>query len=142
MGKLLVLIAALTAWVPKHDSQRRPACPSVYVQTQTGWRFAGDILQNALAPRIDTLELGSASGALTIELRDVKGEKTFLDSIELDLDGVTVQPVECGRACRRDERFEVIGDARMFRFTWREPSARRVTLRVSGYVPRHITSIL
>jgi hypothetical protein len=111
------------------------ACPYVFVDG----RLAGEILRDlvgASAETEQTLELPNAiasDGTLTVVLRELKPEITYLDSIHLVADGRVVAPRECGRACASDHRYETlaIGDERTYVFD--VGSASRLTLVARGY---------
>lgn len=110
------------------------ACPYVFV----GDRFAGEILRDlvgASAEAEQTLELPNVivNGTLTVTLREVKPEITYLDELHVVADGRVIRARECGEACADDGVYTTLamGEARSYVFDVGE--ARRVTLVARGY---------
>ena len=129
-----------------YDEDQCAACPYVYLHTEDGARFQGEVLRyqaGAGAYRADALALADppaiAGGMIRIELREAKPETTYLDAIQLDVDGELVDPADCndagGTPCAADHRFTVIrhGEVRAFAFPWRGAPPRSVTVRATGY---------
>jgi hypothetical protein len=129
-----------------YDEDLCAACPYVYLHTEDGAVFQGEVLRyqaGAAAYRADVLAVADrpalAGGMIRIELREEKPETTYLDAIQLEVDGELVDPSDCndagGTPCAADRRFTVIrtGEARAFAFPWRGAPPRAITVRATGY---------
>jgi hypothetical protein len=99
-GSRLAKIASRTTG--KHDPSMCAACPFVYVETEGGWDFRGEILRDvrsAAAAATRTMALGRATGeTLRIKIAERKPEVTFLDAVAVRAGDEVIRPRRCRAA--------------------------------------------
>ncbi len=126
-----------------------PACPFVYVVEPGGERtFVGEILRwvrGASAATTQGLRLGEGdAGRVTLHVSEEKPETTYLDHIELQVDGVAYPPTACVDAadarrrpafCDADNAPHILREGRQIELTFDVPAGRRELVATGYYVP-------
>jgi len=132
------------------DPDSCAACPYVYVGHGDEAVFVGEILRNlnrsslkgwqSLELPLDAVRTHSTKGTLLVELREEKDEVTYLDSVHLVVDGLTIPPSECSNReaafCQTDGVPTVMrrGETLRLRFPVGQIAAdAHVLLRANGY---------
>ncbi len=128
----------------KFDCDELSACPYVYVENGESEVFVGEILRYLVGKRsyqLQSLPLPpTTAGTLVVRLSEEKDEKTYLDEIYVEVDGIRIDPNSCANKtatksmyCSEDLDFYTMvkGDSRRFEF--KVPKSDNVVLWARGY---------
>ena len=114
----------------------------MYERTGDRWAYRGEILRHLATPAIEgsqTLALaGSCDTTRTIRITEEKRERTYLDSIALTIDGMTIRPDTCATPsalCADDGTYFELstGDSLELTFTLPAPSCSAGAVVANGY---------
>lgn len=118
-----------------------PACPFVYVATDQGWRYTGEILRSLVGASMETtqsLRLPLAAvrdGVVRVKLAEEKREISFVDDIHLEVDGQAIAPQVCPFCERAGDRLRLAeGESLELRFVLPpDSSPASIKLVARGY---------
>ncbi len=118
------------------------ACPYVYVQEGTELVYRGEILRDLRRAELQArqdLALGEVSavardGVIVVEIREEKVEVTFLDAVQLEVDGVAYSPRDCaGAHCSADHVYTQLARGESLRLEFDVDAQGEAQLVADGY---------
>ncbi len=130
------------------DPNQCAACPHVYVEIAGKFVSQGEILRNLSSPqrnghqalRLHFRGTSPQDELVHVQLREEKAETTYLDSVWIEVNGVSYAPTACGREsyCTTDSVFHEIAQGEVLDLHFALPSTTEfVQLEAVGhYIPR------
>lgn len=125
-----------------HDNMLCAACPYVYLETESGWEFRGEILREVrfeAAQTTRSMRLGRASQRIVrVMIAERKPEITYLDAVAVVAGDTEIEPRRCqndagGALCAEDGAHHALAPRDELVLEFAVPPGAELTLRATGY---------